>query len=176
MKKYEFFCVCAQELSDEEISSLVSTVVSALSDAGATHIQEKILGKQRLAYPFPGRQAYGTYVFIVFDAEPEVIDVFKQKIRFEQRIVRSVVRLFAADEAVSTRREVSDVASVSSEKHERVESVVASEPEVEVRKKVVEESKPAEMPQVEEKTTLSQEELDKRIDALLNEDIDPEHL
>lgn len=180
MRDYEFFCVLSQDFTEEESQQLLGTVKEALVSVGADGVEDQSLGKQRLAYQFPGRQAYGTFGLINFVAEPDSINAFKEKIRFEEGISRYVVRLRTVQtEKSAQKEEVAVKFSTKVEKEEKKKAEVSDDvvsPEVEIRTGGTE----SEVPVAETKKeapTLSQEELDKRIDALLSDDdIKPESL
>ncbi len=180
MNTYEFFGVITPEYTETEVNTLVSTIKQALIDAGASDIAVSNMGKQRLAYVFPKKQHHGTYVLLTFVILPENVQMFKDKVRFVKGIVRSVIRVYKKDEKKSSVAR--DTMFVSSRKKEPVLVVASSVsepfvPEVAIRTaseeqivvRPVGQSSPS-------KVVLSQEELDKRIDALLNAEITPDSI
>lgn len=180
MKEYEYFCVVSQNLTEDETTALLGTIKQALVDVGAEKVSDQNMGKQRLAYPFPGKQAHGTFALIEFDIEPEKVAAFKEKIRFVKGIARSVVRV-RAPKQVERKREVPTAATtfVATDKAPVVEKAPERkvlEPEIAIRTATTEQKAPVVAEVKEEKKQLSQEELDKRIDELLNEEVTPENL
>ncbi len=177
MKQYEYFCVISQNVTEDEVKDLLGVIKQALLDVGAKNVADQNMGKQRLAYPFPGKQAHGTFALIEFDIEPEKVVEFKEKIRFVKGISRSVVRVRAQQQ--EKREEKSTGTTFASAEAGPVVKKVAAkkvlEPEIAIRTASAEKA-PVAAPAKEEKKQLSQEELDKRIDALLNEEVTPENL
>ncbi len=180
MKQYEYFCVVSQSLTEDEATTLLGTIKQALLDVGAENVADQNMGKQRLAYPFPGKQAHGTFALIEFDIDPEKVAEFKEKIRFVKGIARSVVRVRAPKKEVKERTGTAStfVPVATSEVTKAIEkdreTVVA--PDIAIRT-ATSDAPTAPVAEVkEEKKQLTQEELDKRIDELLNEEVTPENL
>lgn len=179
MKQYEYFCVVSQSLTEDETTALLGTIKQALLDVGAEKVADQNMGRQRLAYPFPGKQAHGTFALIEFDIDPEKVSEFKEKIRFVKGIARSVVRVRAPKQEVKKREGAATTfvpvatSAVKRAIEKDKEKVVA--PDIAIRTATAD--VPAPVAEVkEEKKQLTQEELDKRIDELLNEEVTPENL
>lgn len=162
------FVVPGDEVEDR-VGEVTSTIETTLKSVGATDVNHKNLGKQRLAYPFQGRIRYGTFVLMDFGLDPDQVGAFKEKIRFVKGIARGVIRHKSAEAPEVAEQSV----DLEEEKTDRSSQL---EPEVAIRTAVKEEKSEELVGKKEEKPTLSQEELDKRIDELLAEEIDPENL
>lgn len=176
MKKYEFFCVVSQDLTEQEVNGLVDNLKTTIGEVGGINLVEQLLGRQRLAYPFQGKQSYGTFVLLTFDIDPTSVVLFREKIKFFKGIVRSVIRVFDVASVSKKVKKDTTVQFATAPVESVVKEVRNVEPEIamhEVAEPVIVAQKDA---VVAEKVVMTQEELDKRIDALLNDDINPDTL
>lgn len=148
-KLYEFLFIVSGEMTDTQVKAVATDVERMFTNINATEVQSHVLGKRRLAYKMERTMRFGTFVMVTAKAEPEAIAIFKEKVRYVKGIVRSSLTVVKATTPVPTfndREEVRETAET-----------------------------PSEVPAVAEKAvSASKNELDRKIDALLTEEVKPE--
>jgi small subunit ribosomal protein S6 len=160
MPKYELMYILASTVSDDQIPSVTEQVKKFVSDAGATEIEETQLGKKKLAYPIK-KTRNGHYVVINFDMDSKNINPLDAKIRTQDSTIIRYL-LINLDEHLS-RLEKDKVAQAKLPK--RIEPVEGAEsPAPEAPKPVVAEEKKPVAP-------MNEEELDKKIEEALTDDL-----
>lgn len=163
MKNYEFLCIISGEETTNEVTNIIETLQSLLTETGAENVTNHLLGKRRLAYKLNGNVRYGTYILFTFVGNPENMSVFQEKMRYVKGVLRNVLR------ATTTR-----VNLLPKFNDEVVEDVVnipeqREKTDVEILMRTTGMEEP---PAIEtKKVVMSQDELDKRIDALLSEEV-----
>lgn len=175
VSKYEFLFIVSGDESETRVKEIIGIVEQSFADMKATDIVSHILGKRKLSYALKGNVRYGTYVLTETIVDPHLVAQFHEKIRYVKGIVRSVLRVagvakletFAAtfnetERPVSRPALVEDVRVEISDVPNEISMHTASAP---VEKVVI-----AAQPK------LSQEELDRRIDALLEKEMDTDKL
>ncbi len=162
-RPYEFLCIVSGAYSDTEVTNFVSTIRAMLQEIGAQDIEAHTLGRRRLAYSLSPHINYGTYVLFTCMGVPEKMLVFQEKIRYVKGVVRNVLRV------VTTRVRAPLPTFTGDVIQDRVAGKVDDATHVEIEMRTASEE-PTSVTATK-KTTLSQEELDKRIDKLLSEEM-----
>ena len=150
-KWYEFLFVVSGEMTETQAKTIAAEVEKILGTLKATNIETHILGKRRLAYKIERVVRYGTFVLIRAQAGSDAMATFKEKVRFVKGIIRSSLTVGSAVATLPTYVD----------KTEEMTMPVADEKEKE-EEEVSQSTKKA--------APISQEELDKKIDAFLTED------
>lgn len=177
MTEYELMYIVPSSLTDEEAGTVEQTVGGMLSKVSASVVSTKRLGKFRLAYPIK-RQTHGHYILVRFQSEPAQVAALNELLRLAHgKVLRHLILL--ADEVGGEKFDLVQYQEVNVEdRGDRARRLRAARPEravVEEDKKaqkegvaVLEEGAPsvAKEPSAEK---LSSEELDKTIDAALEE-------
>ncbi len=153
MPQYELMYLLGAQVADEEVPKVSQTVLKFAEDSGATEVKETLLGKKKLAYPIK-KTRNGHYVVVNFAMDSKNINAFDAKVRTQnQNIIRYII--VNLDEHLERL-----------EKDRVVQSKIIRRPPVEEVAKAPTPKKPA-APLVE----INQEELDKKIEAALSEDL-----
>lgn len=149
-KWYEFLFVVSGEMTETQAKTIAAEVEKILGTLKATNIETHILGKRRLAYKIERVVRYGTFVLIRAQAGSDAMATFKEKVRFVKGIIRSSLTVGSAVATLPTYVDKTEEMTMPVEMKEKEEVVVSQS-----TKKAV---------------AISQDELDKKIDALLTED------
>jgi small subunit ribosomal protein S6 len=173
MTQYELLYIIPATLTDDDVSGIEGNVKTILEKYGATVDSVNRLGKLRLAYPIQNVR-HGHYVLVRFTAERPQVAKIEENLRITPEVLRNLI--LRADEAGDEKFDLVQFTEVNvdakmderraarkserSEKSaEEIKSGVAA-----LESKEGEEAKPAVAKEI------SDEEIDKRIDAALKED------
>lgn len=95
MRKYELTAVFAGTISDSELEAAGNRVQKLIEDAGAANIERAELGKHKLQYEVKNNK-FGNVVTFTFDGEGNTANVITAKLKLSKDVVRFVVELFNA--------------------------------------------------------------------------------
>lgn len=153
MRKYELIYIIPSKYTDAEMEGIVGKVNGVLKESGIEPTDTFQLGKRRLAYPI-GHQRNGSYVLTYFEAEPKALLKVDQTLRLTGEVLRHMIverdphltRLPSFNEADERRGE-------EARTQERTAAPAAPRPAP---------AKPSEV---------NIEELDKKLDEILTEEV-----
>ena len=179
MTEYELMYIVPTTFTEEAVGSVEGNVSAILAKAGATVSKTVRLGKFRLAYPIK-HQRHGHYVLVRFTAEPTAVAAVNDGLRLTpDQVLRHVI--LKAEEAGEEKFELVQFQEVTVEgRDDRTRRLMKSAKPVEKvdKEKAVQAQKAgvaalegvetATAPAVEAEQ-LSPEELQKKIDAALEE-------
>lgn len=165
MPRYELMYILASSVSDDQVPTVASQILKFVSDFGGTDVTETQLGKKKLAYPIK-KTRNGFYGLIDFSMPTTKINEFDAKIRTQDStIIRYII--VNMDEHLAR----TDKDAIVQAKMNRILPPGESEdnaPMLEKAAPAPKREKPvAPAPVVE----LNAEELDKKIEEALSEDI-----
>lgn len=172
MPRYELCYILAAQVSDDQVSGVTEQIRQFIADFGGTEIAEEQLGKKKLAYPIK-KTRNGFYVVVQFTMDSRKVNDLEAKIRTQ---TATVIRhlMISLDEHLR-RAEIDKVAqSKLSKRPEGEEGEVAVPPAQTTPAPApapiaeVQAEAPAPKKEVAE---ISAEDLDKQIEAALNEDL-----
>lgn len=180
MKEYELLYIVPTQYTDPEIEMIQSQIAKLLEDQGAKILRNENLGKIRLAYPI-GAQHHGSYILVHFDCEATALTEINRKLGLTDEILRHTL-LVRASGALEKKFELSSyVAPLSEEaKKERDASPRRSTrishgdegfEEKPVFKKAPARPLPPPPPMKPEPAGMTMEELDEKLDKILEGDI-----
>lgn len=166
MKEYELLYIVGTQFTDQEITNIQSKIDEMLTQVGAKVLKTQNLGKIKLAYPIK-KIRHGSYVLSYFDAEPSVIVDLNRRLSLAEEILRHTLlaRPFGALECAFEL--TSYTAPLSDE----------AKPEKEMKRMPVKTFKKVEMqlplptPASAERPSMTMEELDQKLDKILEGDI-----
>lgn len=150
-KWYEFLFVVSGEMTETQAKTIAAEVEKILGTLKATSIETHILGKRRLAYKIERVVRYGTFVLIRAQAGSDAMATFKEKVRFVKGIIRSSLTVGSAVATLPTYVDKTEEMTMPVVEVKEKEEVVVSQ-------------------STKKAAAISQDELDKKIDALLTED------
>lgn len=87
---YEILAILPSKYSDTEIEGLVQNTNALLENAGAKVAKTEVLGKLKLAYPVK-QNRHGVYVLTYVEAAAEAMKKIDQDLRLSDDIVRHVM-------------------------------------------------------------------------------------
>lgn len=164
MKKYELLLVLPGTLDEKEVGKQINEIKESLS-VNAKDLELNNLGKVRLAYPIK-QIRYGYYYTLIFNANPEAVQVISNKLKLRADVLRSMITVFNTN--VSATKKIvyntNEVGVTTMMEREEVASVA--------EEKVVVAAKPAKSKT--EETKIDLKEIDEKLNAILdNENIIP---
>lgn len=166
-RQYELLSITSGTHSDADVKGILQTVTDALREAQMTDIHEYLLGKRRLAYPIRGNERFGTYALTTFKGEPSFIKLFNEKLRYIKGVMRT---------SLKEVKGAVNVVSFKEREEENRPDITAAPPRIAAEVSLETIAHQASKTPVPVATTttarqvLSQEELDRRIDAILAQD------
>jgi len=163
MNKYELLYIVPVKFTETEIEGIIKKTQEMVTAAGCQISSEKNLGKIKLAYPIDNIR-YGYYILVYFDAEPEVINELDNKFRLTEEILRYQF-IKALSGAETKNYEVTSYQAPDVDEDRKRREVKRKEQKLTPSpSKAPEVTKPAE-------PVMSPEELDKRLDDILDKEI-----
>lgn len=162
MKHYEILFILPGTLTEDEVGPVVDKVKAAVSDAGATDVSAEDMGKNRLAYPIQHIR-YGYFHLCHFQAEPDKIAQVQKKLDLLGELLRVLIKEYDPEKQKKGKINYfveSDYASGTTR---------PKEARIETKKEALEEKKKPAVP--EERKKVSLEEIDKKLDEILGDDI-----
>ncbi len=169
---YELVYIVPIKYLDDELQTITQSVNGLIKKFVGEIVLESSLGRQRLAYPI-NQVHQGTYNVVEFDMNEEEIKKFSR----ELGMVPEVLRFLIICKKVKTEKEIKKEEQIKAGMRRAKEEELAKIEEEDKggMKKLAEaptptaESKPEKIKQEAKKTSL--EELDKKLDEILSDDI-----
>lgn len=169
MKGYELLYIVGTQFTDQEIEGIGSTISQMLETAGAKVLKIQNLGKIRLAYPIK-KMRHGSYILAYFDADPSAIADVNRRLALTDEILRHTILERPAGALERTFELSSYVAPLSEEARTEKETKrpsTKSAPKKRVESATIAPPTPASA----EESKMSMEELDEKLDKILDGDI-----
>lgn len=166
MKEYELLYIVGTQFTDQEIAGIQSKIDDLLTQAGAKVLKTQNLGKIKLAYPIK-KIRHGSYVLSYFDAEPSVITDINRRLGLADEVMRHTLLERPAGALERTFELTSYIAPLSEE----------AKPEREMKRPPVRTFKKAEpelaspLPVAAAESSMTMEELDQKLDKILEGDV-----
>lgn len=164
MPQYELMYLLGAQVADDEVPKISAQILKFAEDFGAADIKETQLGKKKLAYPI-GKTRNGHYVVVNFTMDGKNINAFDAKVRTQDsQIIRHLI--VNLDEHLS-RMEKDKIAQskIVRKGPPTEETITPANKTATISEK---------LPTKKEKIVLAeinQEELDKKIEEALSEDL-----
>lgn len=174
-KAYELCALFAGTATPQEIDELAKQVEALLAAAGAEIKFNQNLGRKKLAYKIAG-QTHGEYRSWLFLADAANIPVLNEKLRLANFVIRHLITML---EEKTIAKRVQKIAEARLPKRAIAEEPAmeaeARETEIKIPVKEPEEAPQASEPEAparpaKEKTKASLEDLDKKLDEILEND------
>lgn len=90
MRAYELAVVVRADLTEEELSSQLSTIQGWIAGVGGSVVETNTWGRRRLAYPV-SRQRDGYYVIYTLQLPPDAPTQLERQMRIAENVLRSLV-------------------------------------------------------------------------------------
>jgi small subunit ribosomal protein S6 len=172
---YELTYIVSIKFIDDELQKVNSSVLELLKANKAEITKESVFGKQKLAYPI-NHIHQGTYMVMEFDLETENLKDVDTKIKLMPEILRHLIikkKVKTADEIEHEKKmkEKLEVAAQEIEKKEEETVKQKVEASEKAQAKPIEAVKKVEKPAKKDATVKSLDDLDKKLDEILKDDI-----
>lgn len=152
IKHYELFYLASMQVPETELDSIQTEVSGWITDLQGTITKQESWGRKKLAYPI-SKERFGFYFLSEFDFEPTNIKELEKKLRLHKLIHRYLLSmkkpLSAKDLLLQERAQ------------KRIRTAAKAEKPLEPLKPAEEKREPK----------ISIDELDKKLDELLDQDI-----
>lgn len=168
MKGYELLYIVGTQFTDQEIAGIQSKIDEMLTQVGAKVLKTQNLGKIKLAYPIK-KIRHGSYVLSYFDAEPPVIMDLNRRLGLAEEILRHTL-LERSTGALERTVELTSYVAPLSEEAKSEREIKRSYTKPEPRKAPKLQIAPP-VPVSIEGSTMTMEELDQKLDKILEGDI-----
>ena len=155
---YELFYLVPTQYTDAEVTGIMEKVSGMVVKAGGEVTRNENLGRLKLAYPIK-RSKHGVYVLVHFKAERSVVNPLDRQLRLTEEILRHVLVVMpkGADKKAFTL--MAYVAPLSEEGRREEGSF---------RPRA---AAPVAAPMKAEEARLDVETINKKLDAILDEDV-----
>lgn len=176
MKIYELLYIIPTHYAETEIGEVEKRVSGLVEAAGAKVLKSENIGKLKLAYPI-NKVRHGTYILNYFEAEPEMVATIDNKLRLAEETLRHLIVVAAKGAETKSHVIESFVAPLGEDgmpikrvpgasRHAASAAGSVTPPPVDVLV-----AAPAAVPVSAVETNMSMEELDKKLDAILEGDL-----
>ena len=168
--QYELMYIVPTSFTDDDVAKVEGNVKALLEKQGATVTDTTRLGKFRFAYPIK-KQRHGNYVLVHFETEPTSVAKIDELLRISDEVLRHLI--LRADEAGGNKFEIVQFTEVNIDmkddrprrrREEKPEEGAAKADDAKASTGEGEEKKSEEAPK------LTDEELDKKLNAALEGD------
>lgn len=109
MRKYESLYIVHPEVVGEELTAMVDKFQEVLTGQQAEILKLDNWGVRKLAYPI-AKQGRGSYIQVIFEAEPKTIAEYERRLRLDEKVLRFLTVLFDG-EIVEAQQEEAEAAS-----------------------------------------------------------------
>lgn len=158
IQRYELMYILPPTLAENEVPSMAEKISVILKDNGAEISQDVDLGKKRLAYPISHHQ-YGYYRLLEMNSEPSNIAKMNSVLRLSPHVLRYQIIVKPVKSQATVEREQALKARLAAKRQQRA---LAAETPTITRYEPVAPQAP----------TLTPEELEKKIEKILEENPD----
>ena len=169
--QYELLYIIPATVTDEEVGTTEALVKALLEKYGATLDTTNRLGKFRLAYPVKNIR-HGHYVLVRFTCEGTAVAKIEEGLRISQEVLRHLI--LRAEEAGTEKFDLVQFNEINIEAAKEAKDARRREKaEKAVEDKAVEdkaEDKKEDAAPAATASTLTDEDIDKKIDQALTED------
>lgn len=168
--QYELLYIVPSSVTDDDVGQIEGNVKALLEKYGASIVDTKRLGKFRFAYPIK-KVRHGHYILVHLETEPANMIKIDEALRISSDVLRHL--LLRADEAGGETFELVQFTEVNTDNKE--DRPRRRREDKSTEEKVKEDDKAGvatieKVPEVIPAVTLSEEELDKKLNAALEGD------
>ncbi|MEA2088637.1 MAG: 30S ribosomal protein S6 [Patescibacteria group bacterium] len=177
---YEILYIIPAKYSETEIQEIDKKILSILKECGASVVKTDNWGKKKLAYQIK-QYRYGYYTLVIFFAETDVVKKITQKLNINQDIIRfqivKEIKQLKRVKKIKTEPKIEKVKEedkkIEDKKSEKIETKDTEEKEKKIEKNKDNKKNPQAggKEKKSEKKDLSIDELDEKLDKLLNDAI-----
>lgn len=158
MKHYELFYLVSGSVPETELESLKKEVNSWITKDGGKVTKDESWGRKKLSYPI-NKEQHGFYFLSEFDGEPNLLKVLQKKLKLQKEIVRYIL---------THKKPISEK---ELEKQKQAEKRIQARAAQQATERFTRETAKKEKVEKPEEPKIKLEELDKKLDELLDQDI-----
>lgn len=168
MTHYEMLVVLPGTLTEAEVKPLIDSVKETAERFGATEMVAHDMGKSRLAYPMKHIR-YGYYYILQFAAEESKVQEVQSRVRLISNILRLTFRTYdpATQTVDKTKLTITPLASVVPDEA----APAPRESREYTKRETVKVAPVAEKVEVDAKKAVSIEEIEEKLDKMLEKDL-----
>lgn len=171
LEHYELLYIIPGSFSEKDIPEVVKKVDQLLTDLGGKIEATEEIGSQKLAYKIK-KETYGYYVAVVFVLAKDKLSDLNEKLRLSNAILRSLIVKYRKKSEEELAQEVKIQEKITAKKEEAVKKELADAEKKEKEEKAPEPVKKEVVKPTKEEEKVSMEELDAKLDEILDDDID----
>ncbi|MFH1142272.1 MAG: 30S ribosomal protein S6 [Candidatus Uhrbacteria bacterium] len=160
--KYELLYIVSSSFADAEVEGVQKKIAGIITEVGGQISRDESLGKIKLAYPI-NHVRHGTYILVHFEAEPEQSNIINNKLRLTEEVLRHTITKPVPGTENKKFELISYVAPLTTE---GFSSTVKKKPAPAPRL-----TPPPPTKTEEVAPTMTVEELDKKLDEILESDV-----
>lgn len=179
--QYESMYIISSELEEKDTTNKIEEIKITIVKQGAKILHETSWGKRKLVRPI-GKEKHGSFFIVNYESEPEVVAKIENKLKFAEGIIRSVTLKQPYVEEVKkatplpTTEQVEKGSTTVDDTHTDQETKESTETRVkkaavarsqETKEKIAKREK-----EREKETSVDLEGLDKKLDKILDDDMD----
>ncbi len=177
MNQYELLYIVPTQYTDQEVDEIQVKISGIVEKVGGTVSSSKNLGKIRLAYPIK-KVRHGSYVLVYFESKPESIKELNRLLGLSEEMLRHTIvtrvpgfeeREFELTSYVAPLSEEAREQKREAREHKKVKPIAPVAPAPAPAPTPI--APPAPSAETPEESKMTMEELDKKLDAILEDDI-----
>lgn len=157
MKLYELFYLVSGSIPENELEAIQKEIAEWISGLGGSVKKQEAWGRKKLAYPIQ-KERNGFYFLHEFELEPALLNDFNKKLKLHSKVLRALI---------TVKVPLSEKALKMQEHAQKRAHVRAAQSHVQER----EGKEPTKAAIQEETSKIKLDELDKKLDELLDQDI-----
>jgi small subunit ribosomal protein S6 len=158
--KYELLYIISSSFTDTEVEEIQKKISTMVEEAGGKISRDESLGKIKLAYPI-NNVRHGTYILVHFESESSVLKDLDAKLRLSENVLRHTMQTLVPGTEDKKYELTSYVAPLTAEGK-------PAQPKKAPVKKL---APPPPATTEETSPKMSVEELDKKLDEILESDV-----
>lgn len=160
---YDILALVGAEHSPETASAILESVRTLITQTGGEVLNASVIGKKKLAYPIQ-KQKFGTYVELDFNLDGAKIAALERDLRLRS----DILRFLNVKTKLKTAKELEEEARIQEKIQARKSREEAAGRQ---EREAVERAEAAAAPTRKAEAPLTLEDIDKKIDEILDEDI-----
>ena len=160
---YDLLAIVGAEHSPEAAQDILNQIRDLVVKAGGEVLNTTVIGKRKLAYPVQ-KQRFGTYIGLDFNFDGSALQDLERALTLRS----DVIRFLTIKAKLKTAKELEEEARIQEKiqaRKSREEAAARQEREAEDR------AVSTETPKHKDEVPLTLEDIDKKIDEILDEDI-----
>lgn len=151
------------KFAQNELEQIIEKINKIVKDHGGEITNNSVFAKQKLAYPIKGVHQ-GVYLLVEFDAETQSVKKIDGILRLTNEVLRHMI--------VSKKKMTPEEIAEEKERQAKIAEKETKKKEEEIKKQVEEIKEEKETPkEASKKEKVSLEDLDKKLDEILKDDI-----